>query len=96
MTDSLENLELVLMDQVRRLYTYLDDKYSTENKFEQAYEDFFENLKKYDLVSGTIDTEHKIFLDNINGMSQDSMIDLYSDIANFLKERTDFVDIVFH
>jgi hypothetical protein len=93
--DNLDNLEKVLIDQVDKLYSYLDDKYNTENRFEQAYEDFFENLKEYDLVEGTIDTEHKIFLDRITDMNQDTQIDLYSDIANFLKERNDFIDIVF-
>lgn len=93
--ENLDNLEKVLIDQVDRLYSYLDEKYNTENRFEQAYEDFFKNLKKYDLVEGTIDTEHKIFLDKITDMSQDAQIDLYSDIANFLNERNAFIDIVF-
>jgi len=89
--ENLDNLEKVLIDQVDKLYSYLDEKYSTEHRFEQAYEDFFENLKKYDLVEGTIDTEHKIFLDKISDMKQDDQIDLYSDILKFLKERRDFI-----
>ena len=44
--ENLENLAEVLTDQVDKLYSYLDEKYNTENRFEQAYDDFFENLKK--------------------------------------------------